>query len=180
MRSTAQALSVIAILLAAGSAQAGWHWHPSPSEQSRGHMLGLNLTLGEGVVFAGGEAYRGPLSLEVVPSIGVYHVRFDLGFYMTFEDLEIASTSAGYWNFTLRPGVRVFAPVAPLYFRLAFPLVFGQPDFDWGVMLGLGADIPLGPVVGLVLEMDTTLTKNLEWGGAAVPLEFRIGVSFRL
>lgn len=66
----------------------------------------------------------------------------------------------------------------PVYFRFAVPLVFLQDDTDWGFMFGAGLDFHLGGIVALVFEIDTTLSKNLEWGGGGIPLEFRTGLSF--
>ncbi len=81
-------------------------------------------------------------------------------------------------QFTFRPGGRVTPPMIPLYFRFAFPLEIQRDYFNYGVLFGLGVDIPILPILGIVLEVDTTLNRDLEWGVVGVPLEFRGGVAF--
>ena len=148
------------------------------SEGGNGGTFGLAFTIGEGVYFLDGDAYRGPVSLELVPSFGWTWFKFDLGLSTTLESVEMAGTNIGHWNFTFRPGARLTPPIIPLYLRFAIPLQFQSDDFDTGMLFGVGVDIPLFGVLGLVLEVDTAVTKNLEWGGRGVPLEFRAGVSF--
>ena len=173
MKSTARILFLVAttlganVALADGESQSG----------SNGTSFSLALTIGEGMYFIDGDVYRGPASLEVVPSIGWPWVKLDLGLSTTLESIQIAETSVGYWNFTFRPGGRLTSPILPLYLRIAFPLQFQQDDFDWGVMFGVGVDALVFGNIGVVLEVDTTLSKYLEWGGNGVPLEFRAGLS---
>ena len=66
----------------------------------------------------------------------------------------------------------------PLYLRVAVPLQIQRHDFDWGLLFGVGADIHIVWILGIVLEADTTLSNHLKWGGDGVPLEFRVGLSF--
>jgi hypothetical protein len=127
--------------------------------------------------FTHGSTYRGPVSLEVVPSFGWEWIKLDLGLSTTLESIEIAGTNWGHWNWTFRPGARITPPMIPLYFRFAVPLQIQRHDFDYGLMFGLGADIPVVGPLGIVIEADTTLSKNLGWGGDGVPLEFRAGIS---
>ena len=113
-----------------------------------------------------------------MPSIGRTWFKLDLGLSTTLESIRIAGTHVGDWNFTFRPGARLAPSFLPLYLRAAIPLKIHQHDFDWGVLFGVGADIKLAWIIGLVLEVDTTLKKNLSWAGDGVPLEFRAGLSF--
>jgi len=142
-----------------------------------GYSFGLAATIGEGMYIIDGDVYRSPVSLEAVPSLGWTWFKFDLGVLTTLESVAIAGSNVGHWNFTFRPGGRLTPPFMPLYLRIAFPLQIQRHDFDWGVLFGVGVDIPLLLILGLVIEVDTALTKNLEWGGEGLPLEFRIGLS---
>ncbi len=166
---------VVALALATAEARAQGE---SEAPQGRGYTFGLALTFGEGFYVIDQHVYRGPVSFEVVPSFGWSWFKFDLGLSTTLEHLHFGDSRAGYWNFTFRPGGRVTPPMMPLYFRFAFPLQIQQDHFDWGVMLGLGVDIHIVNFFGIVLEVDTTLSKYLRWGSDGAPLEFRIGVSF--
>jgi hypothetical protein len=174
MKTTVLVLSVVAITLAAsvGPAKAASEF---PTTDHSG--FGLSITLGEGMYFVNGTVYRQQVSLEVVPSFGWSWFKIDFGLYTVLESLWIPNYNVGYWNFTFRPGGRMTPPMIPLYFRFAFPLQIQRDHFDYGVLLGLGADIPVLPILGIVLEVNTTLTNDLEWGGAGVPLEFRAGVA---
>jgi hypothetical protein len=147
--------------------------------ESNGPSFGIYVTIGEGMIFIHSDVYRSPVSLEAVPSLGWSWFKFDLGLYTTLEDLPIADSSAGHWNFTFRPGARLTPPIIPLYFRAAIPLQIQADDFDWGFLFGVGLDFHLFAILGLVLEVDTTLTQDLEWGEVGVPLEFRAGVSLQ-
>ncbi len=178
MKKAVTALFVVAIALAAVEARAEEGAGSSETGSKRGFTFGFAATIGEGMYFIDHHVYRGPVSLEVVPSIGWSWFKFDLGLYWTVESLRISDTRVGFWNFTFRPGGRLTPPMIPLYLRIAFPLQIQQNDFDWGVMLGLGADIHIYKFLGIVLEVDTSLTNRLDWGGNGAPLEFRIGVSF--
>jgi hypothetical protein len=174
MKTTAMILTVAAITLGTGVAKAeesseGYEW------TSSGFNLGL--TLGEGVYFVDGDAYREQFSFEVVPSWGWAWFRFDLGLLTTFESFQVGDTNLGNWNFTFRPGGKVTPPMIPLYFRFAFPLEIQQHDFNFGVLLGGGVDIRVIPILGIVFEIDTILTSELEYGRRGVPLEFRLGVN---
>lgn len=163
-------LGVVMTFAAVGAAEAA-------EESNNDSGFSLNLTIGERVYFLDGDAYRGPVSLEVVPSFGWNWFKFDLGLYATLESIKIEGWNVGYWNFTFRPGGRVTPPGLPLYFRFAFPLQLQRNDFDYGVMFGVGVDFRVTGILGIVLEVDTTLSKYLEWGGDGVPLEFRGGIS---
>lgn len=162
---------VLATTLFAGPALAYGSHH-------EGYTQGLAVTLGEVLYSIDGDVYRGPLSLELVPSFGGPWLKLDLGLLVTLESIGVADTHAGYRSFTFRPGLRLTPPAIPLYVRAAFPLTFQKDYFDWGLMLGAGVDIRIADAVGLVLEVDTAFTEDLEWGGLALPLEFRGGLSF--
>jgi hypothetical protein len=149
----------------------------SSDGNSNAYGFGLALTIGEGMFFIHHDVYRGPVSLEVVPSFGWSWFKFDLGLATTLESVEIAGTDVGHWAFTFRPGGRLTPPMLPLYLRVAFPLMIHRHDFDWGMMVGLGADIRLVGALGLVLEADTAIHHHLNWGRDGMPLEFRAGVS---
>ena len=177
MKSIILIASVVAILLGAGVARAGEGASSSGSSSFNSYRFGLALTIGEGMVFIHKDVYRGPVSLELVPSFGWAWFKFDLGVSTTLESVQIAGTNAGNWNFTFRPGARLTPPFIPLYLRVAFPLQVQRHDFDWGILFGLGADIHLVWILGFVIEIDTTLNKNLGWGSDGVPLEFRAGFS---
>ncbi|RJO64291.1 MAG: hypothetical protein C4523_18770 [Myxococcales bacterium] len=172
-------LSLVVVVMAALAAGVASAEEGSPSTDY-GYTLGLAATVGEGMYFIDGGVYRSPVSLELVPSLGFSWFKFDLGLYTTVESLQIAGTNVGYWNFTFRPGGRLTPPMIPLYLRAAIPLQIQRHNFDWGVMFGLGADIPILGMLGIVLEADTTLSKDLDWGGGGIPLEFRAGLSFHL
>ncbi len=174
MKSTALVLSVAVVTLATGLARADDGSELSPFDHSG---FGLALTLGEGMYFVHGSVYREQVTFEVVPSFGWSWFKIDLGLYIAFEDLWIPGFHSGSWNFTFRPGGRVTPPMIPLYFRFAFPLEIQRDYFNYGVLFGLGVDIPILPILGIVLEVDTTLNRDLEWGVVGVPLEFRGGVA---
>jgi hypothetical protein len=129
----------------------------------------LSLSVGEGVYFIDGDTYRGPVSLELVPTLGWELIQFDLGLYATLESLKSADR-----NFIFRPGIRLTPPVIPLYLRVALPIQATHGS-DWGLMFGLGVDLPVIPPFGIIVEADTFLTKERDWGGDGVPLEFRVG-----
>ena len=162
--------AVSATFLPAGMSEAG-------ENSDEGYENGLAFTVGEGAYFINNGVYRSPVSLEMVPSFGWSWFKFDLGMSTTLESLRIADTNVGYWNFTFSPGARMTPPMIPLYIRGAFPLRFQQRNFDWGWMFGLGADIHLVGMLGLVLETDATLSKDLKWGAVGLPVEFRAGFS---
>jgi len=174
MKTTALILTVAAITLAAGTAKAD---ESSEEYGWTGSGFNLGLTLGEGVYFVDGDAYREQFSFEVVPSWGWEWFRFDLGLLTTFESFQVVDTNLGYWNFTLRPGGKVTPPMIPLYFRFAFPLEIHRHDFNFGVLLGGGVDIRVIPILGIVFEINTILTSELDYGRRGVPLEFRLGVN---
>jgi hypothetical protein len=173
MKTSWRVLLVVVTILAVGPAKAD----SGSADDEGGSGFGLAITLGEGLVFLDSDVYRGQVTFELVPSFGWSWFRFDFGLYSTLESLRIAATNVGYWNFTFRPGGRVTPPMLPLYFRFAFPLQIQRDNFDYGVMFGLGLDFHIVSILGIVFEVDTTLTKDLEWGGAGVPLEFRAGLS---
>ncbi|PIV98410.1 MAG: hypothetical protein COW42_14820 [Deltaproteobacteria bacterium CG17_big_fil_post_rev_8_21_14_2_50_63_7] len=166
-------LFALAITFTAGVAAA----EEGSDSSSSSSDLSLAVTIGESAYFIDGSAYRGPVTLEAVPSIGWSMLEVDLGLCATLESIKVAGTNIGDWNFAFRPGVRVAPPILPLYLRAAIPLQIYENDFDWGFMFGVGAQLPVLPMLALVLEVDTALTKNLEWGGKGVPLEFRAGAS---
>jgi hypothetical protein len=170
-------LLVVAITLAAGAARAEEESESSDDESSSGYRFGLQLTIGEGMYFIHNDVYRSPVTLELVPSLGWSWFKFDLGVSTTLESLEIAGSDVGHWDLTFRPGGRLTPPFIPLYVRVAFPLKIQQDNFDWGLMFGAGLDIHIIALLGIVFEIDTALTDDLDWGGGGIPLEFRIGIS---
>ncbi len=131
----------------------------------------LSFSIGEGVYFIDGDTYRGPVSLELVPSLGWEMVKIDLGLYATLESLKSADR-----NFIFRPGARLTPPGTFLFLRGAVPLQVTH-GFDWGFMFGLGVDVPIIPPFGIIAEVDTFFTEDRDWGSDGVPLEFRLGVS---
>jgi hypothetical protein len=143
-----------------------------------GHEFSLTGTIGDGAYFIDDKVYRGPVSLEVVPSVGWTWFAADFGVSTTLESIKIAGSHVGNWNTTFRPGARFTPPVTPLYLRAAVPLQVQRDNVDYGLMFGVGADFKLLNTIGLVVEADTTLSKDLEWGGKGVPVEFRAGLSF--
>jgi hypothetical protein len=177
MKFTASVLFAVAIVLSAGAVSAEEESQSMEGDSSRGYAIGLAATIGEGMYFVHGDVYRSPVSLELVPSIGWSWLKLDLGLSTTLESVRIAGTHVGYWNFTFRPGARLTPPMIPLYLRVAFPLQIQRRNFDWGVMFGAGVDIRIIAILGIVFEVDTTLSKDLEWGGDGIPLEFRVGIS---
>jgi hypothetical protein len=179
MKIIAQILLIASIVFSAGTGRANdtEDSKSNDKESSRGYSIGVQLTIGEGMYFIDSNVYRSPVSIEVVPSLGWSWLKFDLGLLTTLESIEIAGTNVGYWNFTFRPGARLTPPMIPLYFRVAFPLQIQRDNFDWGVMMGLGVDIRIIAILGIVFEVDTALTHDLEWAGSGIPLEFRAGIS---
>lgn len=175
MKTTALILTAATIILASGLASAEESGDSSGSDG--GYQFGVALTIGEGMYFVDHDVYRGPVSLEVVPSLGWSWFKFDLGLSTTFESVKIAGTNVGDWNFTFRPGGRLTPPMIPVYLRVAFPVRIQTDDIAGGMMFGLGADIPIIWKVGLVLEVDSTLDSALNWGGDGVPLDIRVGAS---
>jgi hypothetical protein len=169
MRTLSCALLAIALTFAAGAARA--------DEGGSDAGFSLALTLGERVFFLDGDTYRGPFSLEAVPSFGWTWFKFDLGLYATLESVRIEGWNVGHWNFTFRPGGRLTPPMLPLYFRFALPLQIQKHDLDFGVMLGAGLDFRVAGILGIILEVDTAMTRDLRWGGDGIPLEFRAGIS---
>ncbi len=168
MKYTVRVLVVVAMLLAAGAAKA---------DGGNESNFSLALTIGERVYFLDGDSFRGPVSLEIVPSFGWTWFKIDLGLYMTLESIRIEGWNVGYWNFTFRPGGRLTPPMLPVYFRFALPIQIQQHDLDVGLMLGVGVDFRVVGILGIVLEVNTTLSDDLRWGGAGAPLEFRGGIS---
>jgi hypothetical protein len=177
MKLMARILMVFAMTLAAGAASAEEESQEEDEGSSDGYRFGLQLTIGEGMYFIDHDVYRSPVSLELVPSLGWSWFKFDLGLSATLESIRIAGSHVGYWNFTFRPGGRLTPPMIPLYLRVAFPLQIQRDNFDWGLMFGAGVDIHIIAILGIVFEIDTALTHDLEWGGEGVPLEFRVGIS---
>jgi hypothetical protein len=175
MKTTWLVTTMVAIALASSPATAE---EKAVEEEPDETSFGFAFTIGEGMYFIDDDVYRGPVSLEVVPWFGWPWFKIDLGLSTTLESIEIAGTNVGHWNFTFRPGGRVTPTMIPLYFRFAFPLQLQRDNFDWGLMLGLGAEIRIIPLLGIVLEVDTTLNNDLAWGGDGIPLEFRLGVNF--
>jgi hypothetical protein len=155
------------VALADGGSQSG----------SNETSFSMALTIGEGMYFIDHDVYRSPVSLELVPSLGWSWFKFDLGLSTTLESVEIAGSDVGHWDLTFRPGGRLTPPFIPLYVRVAFPLKIQQDNFDWGLMFGAGLDIHIIALLGIVFEIDTALTDDLDWGGGGIPLEFRIGIS---
>jgi hypothetical protein len=150
---------------------------PAPARAVDGS---LSLSVGESVVFHKGDTLRGPFSLELVPSVGWDWFKFDLGLYLTLEDIESSDR-----NFVIRPGFRITPPMLPLYFRFAVPLQTTN-QFDAGFLIGIGAEWPAGYPVALFGEVDTFGTwrgrvrgDNDERGGGnwdTWPLEFKLGI----
>jgi hypothetical protein len=177
MRTVSLAVIVAVTTLSANSARADRDDRSSYDDDERGRGS-FALTMGESVYFVGGSAYRGPFSLEAVPSFGWRWFKLDLGLSTTLESVRIAGTDVGDWNFTFRPGGRITPPMLHgLYGRFAIPLEFQEHNVDWGVLFGVGVDIHLVSILGLVLETDTTLSNRLRWSGDGLPLEFRAGIS---
>lgn len=177
MKLMARILMVFVVTLAAGAASAEEESQEGDEGSSDGYRFGLQLTIGEGMYFIDHDVYRSPFTLELVPSLGWSWFKFDFGLSTTLESLEIAGSDVGHWDLTFRPGGRLTPPMIPLYLRVAFPLKVQRDNFDWGLMFGAGLDIHIIAILGIVFEIDTALTHDLEWGGDGVPLEFRVGIS---
>jgi hypothetical protein len=170
-------MAAIALFPAAANAEETSDSTEDEDEESDGLSFGIAATIGEGFSVIHSNVDRLPVSLEAVPYLGWSWFKFELGLYTTLEDLQIKGTSVGRWNFSIRPGARLTPPIIPLYLRAAIPLQIQTSDFDWGFLFGIGADIHLIAILGLVIEVDTILTQNLDWGRIGFPLEFRLGVS---
>jgi hypothetical protein len=179
MKKLASLLIIVAMTLSAALAVADEGSSSKDSSSKSGYNWGLDFTIGEGMVFYQGDVYRRPVNLELVPSFGWKWFKFDLGLVVGLESLEVAGTDIGHWAFTFRPGGRLTPPMIPLYLRVAFPLVCQRDNFDFGVMFGLGVDIKVFKILGIIIEVDTSLNDDYSWGGDGVPLEFRVGISLK-
>ncbi|MFA6034560.1 MAG: hypothetical protein WC889_16800 [Myxococcota bacterium] len=137
-------------------------------------MFRLGLSIGEGMAINGSSVSRIPVSLELVPSLGWTWFKFDLGLYITLEDLQAGNVALDK-NLTLRPGCRFTPTFMPLYFRFAVPLQVVN-NFDVGFLFGLGVDFKLLGPLGIFGEVNTQLTNNFSWGSNGVPLDFHAGL----
>lgn len=113
----------------------------------------LGFSLGEAVYFVDGGAERGPVSLELTPSLAFEWVKLDLALFAYVEDLAIVGPT-----FALRPGVRITPPFLPVYGRFAIPLHLAE-EFDYGFLLGVGGELGLD-VLALFLEVNTFFTDD--------------------
>ena len=134
------------------------------------NAIGLGATLGTGFVRSNGETNRMPTSVEVMPFFNIAIVSIDLGVLFDLEELNNADRT-----YTLRPGARVEIPL--VYLRAAAPLQL-KPEFDYGILVGVGHKFSIAKVIGILIEVDTHLTKEL--GFDAIPVEFRAGVQFSI
>jgi len=171
-------LLLVPILVALLSANLAMADSRSASRRGGAQHFALNLTLGETAFRISKKLYRGPFSLELMPSMEMGWLTVDLGLLTALEKVHIANTELGNWGITLRPGGRLTPPPLPVYLRIAFPLQFQAHNFDWGVLFGLGTDLRIFKNIGIVLELDSTLSKALNWGRLGMPWEFRAGLSF--
>ena len=110
-KSSVWVLFAAMLTLSAGVARAEDGEASAKEKDSDAYTFGLAFTIGEGVYFVHDEAYRGPVSLEVVPSFGWDWFKFDFGVSTTLESVKIAGTNVGNWNFTFRPGARLTPPL---------------------------------------------------------------------
>lgn len=153
----------------------------SYGEDDRGtRTFGMTLTLGEGMVLASSEVFRAPVTLSLVPSARWPWFSVDLGLSTALESLTIGDTGISGWGFTFFPGAQLAPPMTPFYVRAAIPLQIRAHGFGWGVLFGVGVDVPLTEHLGIVAEVDSTLSSELSFGGDGVLLEFRVGMSLHL
>jgi hypothetical protein len=133
------------------------------------NAIGLGATLGTGFNLRG-DHDRVPTNVEVMPFFNIAMVSIDLGILFDLEEPDNAERT-----YTLRPGVRVEIPF--VYLRAAAPLQL-KPDFDYGILAGVGHKFSIAKVIGIVVEVDTHLTKEL--GFDLIPVELRAGVQFSI
>ena len=132
--------------------------------------IGLGASLGTGFFRSNGSTNRIPTNVEVMPFIKIAIVSIDLGILFDLEELHKTSR-----HYTLRPGARVDIPL--VYLRAAAPLQLND-GFDYGILLGVGHNFSIAKVIGIFVEADVHMTKEL--GFDAVPVEFRAGVQFSI
>ena len=111
---------------------------------------------------------RTSTNVEIMPFYKFAMVSIDCGILFDLEELHNADRS-----YTLRPGVRVNIP--GIYLRAAAPLIL-EPEFDYGILLGIGFKIGIGDLVGIFAEADANLYKEPSFD--VVPIELRLGVQF--
>ncbi len=86
-------------------------------------------------------------------------------------DLSLAASVEAPWMVLVRPGIRWHAGSWPVFVRTAGQAMLA-PVPAGGVLVGLGADIPILERLALLIEADVSL-----WPSALslVPIEFRVG-----
>lgn len=132
----------------------------------------LYVSAGQGLYLRGwdtADALRGPVSVEVVPSIGWDLIKLDLGVWIPTEQLKDRDQTV-----VLRPGVRLTP--GPIFIRAAAPIHLGTERVDSGVLLGLGARLKLGRTLGVFIEADGFPSSRDDFD--SMPLEGRAGVLF--
>ncbi len=122
--------------------------------------FGIGASVGEGVLLDAGS--RTAVNVEVLPSYSFGIVSADIGFVFHMED-EV--------DLLIRPGARLNFWL--LYARVALPFR-ASGDFDWGFMVGLGANLLNGGVVKLFIEADASFYEQTDF--EVVPLEARLGI----
>ena len=130
---------------------------------SNAAAMGVGVSVGEGVVI-GEETVRTPVDLEILPSFGFGMLKADMGVLIEMEKEN---------RVLLRPGIRL--DLWLIYARSGMQMVVSG-DYDWGFLLGVGADlIDLG-FASLFLEVDASFfdSSNFE----IVPIQGRLGLDF--
>ncbi len=140
------ALLLIALVGAAAPAHAGFR---------------VGGSIGEGLIFKDG-THRTPVNFEVLPSYEIGILSADVGVVFHLEDQV---------DLIVRPGVRVNLWL--LYARAAIPMRVTN-DFDWGFMVGLGANVLNLGVVSLFVEADASFYKSTDF--KTIPIEARAGI----
>lgn len=138
--------------------------------------IGLGASLGTGFTVvkdpppATDKISRAPTTVEVIPFYKLSLLSIDCGILFDLEELNNAERS-----YTLRPGVRVNIPM--VYLRAAVPLIL-EPEFDYGILLGLGSKFGIGDLIGIFVEADINLFKEPSFD--IIPIEFRAGIQFSI
>lgn len=157
--------SLAALLLALpATARAG-------DDAPRRPRLVVSADLGGGGQLGAGSAYDPPGIFELEAG-AAYEIVWGLAPQLTMV-LGMAPGA----SFAIRPGLLWFIPETPFYLRAAADASTQAGPLSWRwLLLGGGAEIRVGPVLGFNVEFDTGVPLS---GGAGVPLLLRAGALLR-
>ncbi len=127
-----------------------------------------SLSVGGGFVRSAGQTLRTHVTIEAGARLRIS------GLEWLRPDLSVAMAPEYPAMVLVRPGLRWYAGTWPLFVRTAGQAMV-VPTRAGGVLVGVGADIPVWRGLGLLVECDGSL-----WPSALsfVPVEFRVGVGY--